>query len=261
MSINNILNSKLSALNTYAHFKCNDDAGNTVVTDDGSGSNNGVASTNTSNLSVVGKINDGFEFNGIDEYININDLWTDISSDITGSFSLWLFPISGITFIGFGDTDQNDFLQLQYDDSAEQIDIYLRVSGLTLWGFQINNITSNTWFHLVLTHNGTTPALYVNGQSDSANFWSTLDKTAWLSALTGVDNGRVGCLNYNNTGNHRFFQGSIDDIRYYKSILTLSDAQFLYNSGNGREDEFPVVSKILSTSLANISKILDVSKS
>ena len=74
----------------YAHYKCNDDAANTTVTDDGSGSNNGTASANTSNLSAVGKINDCFDFDNT-YYIDINDLNTDIREDTEGTFTWWLY--------------------------------------------------------------------------------------------------------------------------------------------------------------------------
>ncbi|GAG73588.1 unnamed protein product [marine sediment metagenome] len=79
----------------YAHYKCNDDAANTTVTDDGTGSNNGTGNTNTSNYSVAGKINKGFEFNGSSDYIDITDLYTDIASDTTGSFAFWYAPDTG----------------------------------------------------------------------------------------------------------------------------------------------------------------------
>ena len=59
--------------NTPLQYKCNDNAGNTTVTDDGSGATNGTSSTNTSNWSVSGKINEAFDFTAASsEYVNMN---------------------------------------------------------------------------------------------------------------------------------------------------------------------------------------------
>ena len=78
---------------TYAHFKCNDDAASTVVTDDGSGSNNGVASVNTSILSATGKIGKAFEFNGTDEFVAMNAFGAAVKGDTAASVSIWAYSI------------------------------------------------------------------------------------------------------------------------------------------------------------------------
>ena len=73
----------------YAHFKMNDSAANTTVTDDGTGSNNGTASENTNGLQDAGKISLGLHFNGSNSYVNVDALVTDIASDQVGTVAFW----------------------------------------------------------------------------------------------------------------------------------------------------------------------------
>src|SRR3990167_8894081 len=68
------------------HFKLNDDAANTTVTDSGTGANNGTSSVNTSDLSVAGKINDAFDFTP-GEIVNISGIVSTIKDDTVGSIS------------------------------------------------------------------------------------------------------------------------------------------------------------------------------
>ncbi|KKK62671.1 hypothetical protein LCGC14_3001990, partial [marine sediment metagenome] len=61
-----------------AYWSLEDNAANTTVVDDHS-TNDGTASTNTTNLNVTGKVNDGMHFDGSSENINMgnyNDMKT-----------------------------------------------------------------------------------------------------------------------------------------------------------------------------------------
>ena len=226
---------------TYAHYKCNDDAANTVVTDDGSGANNGVANVNTSNYSVVGKINDAFEFNGSSEYINIDALLADIKTDTTGSFAFWLYPGSGGTGINTifswgedGGLDQfriyhaNDILTVAIRDSDPDNLIYS------------TPVSDDTWTHVVVTQDSSQLRIYINSSVVSPT--KSIDTTpgAWLAFATNADSGRIGSSRDNSGTDRYWFVGKTDDFRYYQStVLTEQDVLNIYRGGTGTEDDPP----------------------
>ena len=222
----------------YAHFKCNDDAGNTTVTDDGYGANNGTASTNTSNLSVAGKINSAFEFNGMNEYVSLANLFTDVSSDTSGSVSFWFYAedvSSDNTFLwSFADTNADSWFGIRYNNDNEQISISHTSAGATKWS--ITNISASVanWHHLVLVQNGTSPVLYIDNTAYST-LKNDTDPTLWIAGVSGVDNMEIGDLYFNNSTRYYYFQGKIDDFRYYKTALTEQQILDIYNGGDGTE--------------------------
>jgi len=205
------------------------------VTDDGDTGH--VITNNDASLGA-------FDFNGTSEYVNINALESDISSDTIGSFSLWLSPDTAAgsrDVLTFGDTsDNNDYLIFRFVDSNDYMQCWIKSGGTTQWAFTTaaNSVPTSTWTHLVITQDGGAPQVYINGESAAITFSTSTDKTQWFADIGGnVDNGRIACLNYNGAGNANFFDGKIDDVRYYKHALSVEEATALYNSGNGSENQ------------------------
>jgi len=229
----------------YAHYKCNDDAANTTVADTGSGSNNGTASTNTSNLSVTGVINDALQLTAAStEYINIDALEVDIASDTSGSLAFWVNADSDIagTLVAFADTDANSYLLIQRENTQDKFYIQFYTGGANKWVWESSTTVApiSTNLHFVVSHNATEPTFYLNGIAHAGTFTDSTDKTAWISDIAGVDNGRIGCLNTNSGGNTAYFDGRIDDFRYYQNAaLTIQDVKNIYRGGTGTEDDPP----------------------
>lgn len=231
----------------FAHYKCNDNASNTTVTDDGTGANNGTGNVNTSNYSITGKINQAFELNGSSEFININLLQADIKTDTTGSIAFWIDPDStgadnDCIFSLSNSTGDTDF-KIQHNKAGGFINFNLtnvgsdRFSGRT----PNNSVPNNTFTHIVFVQNGTIPTIYINGVEETGVTYSvTTAQGEWFNDLTSTDTARIGSLVTNSLGERRFWTGAVDDFRYYQNtILTLSDASAIHNSGTGTEDDQP----------------------
>jgi len=230
----------------YAHYKCNDNAATTVVTDNGSGSNNGTANTNTSNLNTTGKINDAFEFNNTNEYINLDALATDIASDQTGSIAFW---------VQITDDGEKDFMSIantgvyptyfmlrNHGGSADKITIVFVSAGNTLISIRTPTLIVGDWYHFALVQDGIEIKMYINGSEISYGDLGSSDLSAWFGDLSGINAGRLGCRNINGS-NQNFWGGKIDDFRYYQNqVLTAEEIARLYNDGNGTEISSPVVS-------------------
>ncbi len=217
----------------YAHYKCNDDAASTVVTDDGTGSNNGTASVNTSTLTTTGKINEAFNFSA--DNINVDNLLTDISGDTSGSMSVWVKnAIGNYTILGAAIGISNR--DLQFTIHADGTIGYLcrPIAG----GASVHSVLTidSDWNHIVLVHDGTAPKFYINGVLSTNNIITSTDLTVWFSSLA-LDNMDIG----QRTGGGDQFSGDMDDFRYYQNkTLTSDEVLAIYNSGNGTEDDQPV---------------------
>jgi len=228
----------------YAHYKMNDDAANTTVTDTGTGSNNGTASANTSTFSTTGKINESLDFQQ-GQYIDVDALESDIGADTTGSFSFWINPdVSNYyTIFAFGDTDADTYIESSVSTNYGLI-FAIKLTGSDIIYARTNNytITQSTWNHVAVVQDGTELKIYINGALSTINWDAFSDKGGWFDDVAGVDNGRIGCRNYNNGGNANHFDGRIDDFRYYQSKpLTSAEVAAIYNSGNGTEADKPVI--------------------
>lgn len=222
----------------FSQFKLNDNAGNTTVYDEGASYNDGVATTNTSTLSVAGKVGRALSFNGTSQYVNLDNLFTDIRNDTVGSFSFWVKPVLGEDIMNFTGPDGKNFYVIW--SKAYQSLVFAiygnstPVSCLTPNG----SLPTNVWTHVTITQDGTGFKIYINGNEQALTYMDNGNKGAWLSTLTGTTRfSRLGAIRYGYSD--YYFQGSVDDLRYYKKALNSTEAQALYNSGMGTEDANP----------------------
>jgi hypothetical protein len=142
-----------------------------------------------------------------DDYITIDSVLAQLASTTVGTWTIWgkmtdVTPASHNAFISFGDTNALEFMALRVSDDGK-VAALCYLAGTAQWIVANNSasLTDNKPFQIGIVQNGTAPVLYVNGVANAQTFSITLNKTRWFSALTGLDNGRIGCTNYNNTGN------------------------------------------------------------
>jgi len=196
------------------------------------GTFNGV-NFGTSNI-TTGKYGKALKFDGMDDYIDGgNDSSVVISSGIT--IETWIKP----------QPDQ----EYCWDGSKGNYGVAASVNnytGSTTWswqlrygapttcylGFQFNgnpegakwvtigqNLTAETWYHVVGTFNGTHIKSYLNG---------TLVETSTISAITTNPNNKIligteGWANY--------FNGTIDEVRIWNRALSPEEINASYNNG------------------------------
>lgn len=225
-----------------AHYKMNDNEPNDTVIDDGAAPNDGAASTNTNNLyDASGVINGCFDLTAANsEYINVNDLTDAIKTDATGSISVWAYPDSehdGRIF-EFSQAATNDKFLLAYITGAGWLLASCHdASTETGFGAIIADPPPGAWFHYAVVQDGVLVKIYLNGVLQSPSYQHQLDKGAWLSQLVGLDSGRIGCQNDSGSGNIKFFDGKIEDFRYYSGhALTEQEVLNIYQGGAGTEE-------------------------
>jgi len=105
----------------------------------------------------------------------------------------------------------------------------MHVGGTEYYISSSTDAVLNEWAHLVMTYDGSTIKLYVNG---------TLEGTQSASGNIGGSNSKnqrfaVGSLEINDS-RYRF-DGSIDEVAIWDVALSVSDINTLYNGGESSD--------------------------
>jgi glucose/arabinose dehydrogenase len=204
-------------LSTWLAFE--EGAGTTTADASGHG-NNGVLYNMEPMDWSAGLIGGALAFDGFDDYV-------EISNHLGVSFTIgcWInssqaFPQANATYDGTGiiwadvGGAANDFIVggTRSAGGTNRLSFFVGGSETTVNGTQ--EICNGQWVHLAVTRDGSSGAIniYVNG------------------ALDGTGTGAIGVLNANpvihiggNTLDGRYFNGLIDDVRFYSRVLSQAE--------------------------------------
>jgi len=168
-------------------------------------------------------------FDGTADYIEIDDSLTLLGSTTKGTIAFWAKPKDSTPaaierILAFGDTNANERLEiiLQTDGTLRAVCV---AGAVGQWDVDTDAVAfaSNTWVHIAATQDAVSPVLYVNGVAVASTFTDSGDTTAWFSQLAGLDNGRIGCNNFNSAGNASFTDGSVKDVLLYNRDLSAAE--------------------------------------
>jgi len=194
------------------------DEGSGSTTADGSGKgNSGTLNNMASSAWSPGLIGNALTFDGLDDYVRINNAlpasfticcWiktTQVFQQVTPTYDgtgiIWADVGGGANDFVFGGT--------RSAGGVNRLSFFVGSGDVTTTG----NLPINTgqWTHLAVTRSATNGAvkLYVNGALDATN-------TAGLATLNANPNIHIG----GNTLDGRYFNGAIDDVRFYSRVLT-----------------------------------------
>lgn len=200
---------------------------NNYVVDASGHRHDGIVSGATWNTN--GKYNGAFEFDGVNDYIEINAAASlDFGSPIT--YDLW---VNLKNYSKGGPAKTDEFAALIYQASVASqfhrgiwVDpngtVYLQPGGAQIQYNSTNAIIPlNTWTHVAVKYynssiNETTTELYLNGNlrnSYTDNFTMWADGGAYY----------IGRDNYG-----RYLNGSIDEVKVWKEALTASEINQSY---------------------------------
>jgi len=154
----------------------------------------------------------------------------------TGTISCWFY---------FTNLSQNDRHVWEFADqnatqyigarqnSSGHINIFARNSDADEWSINgdSSSMAANTWYQMVVTHDGIRPYLYFGAKgstiTDMSNFGDDDDRTMWISQLS-IDNFSIGRYNHNGgqTGNN--MTGGVDDFACWNRVLTTTEIEKLH---------------------------------
>ncbi|MBI5415287.1 MAG: fibronectin type III domain-containing protein, partial [Candidatus Omnitrophica bacterium] len=193
----------------------------------------------TNTIASSGKLNGAFDLNGTSQLVNADSL-LDVKNRSVGSISLWLSPdspsASDVVF-SFGDTDGSNRVELR---AGNDLEFYIANSVTALRVSLPNALIAGLWSHVVIAQDGNGIKGYVNGNEVAVTVLDqSLGRGAWFNSTWGLDNARIGCMRNNNQGNSNYYDGRLDDFRYYDYPLKASEVKALYNGGSGTEAKNP----------------------
>ena len=174
------------------------------------------------------------------EYVEVDNVLTQIGTDTIGTAEMWIRPLDStpsahLKVFSIDDTDANTSfaLQLRTDGIFRAI---VKNAGTNQWYINTDSaeLSSGTWHHIVLSQDGTSPVLYIDGVVPAQTIPVTTDKTAWLNDLSGIDNVIIGASNVNSGGYANFFDGDVDDVRIYSDALSATEVLKNYNAGKSK---------------------------
>ena len=188
-------------------------------------------SVSGASIAGSGKFDDCISFDGSNDFVNIDGIASDDAfTTNVGAISFWVKvnspSVTDRTHINFGDTDANTYLKVTNDGTLIQWS--LRLAGtIQFEGRKTGGLPNNTWTNIILNQDGTEVDVYINNDNDVT--WNVeTDRSAWVTSA--MNNFRLGCRNYNNSGNTGFFEGFIDDFVIFNTALTSDQREFLQSN-------------------------------
>ena len=176
-----------------------------------------------------------YSFNGTN-HITINSSTYDIlKTDNIGSVSVWINFTTGDVYneiFAYGGTGIVGIWELGLRSSA--IDITIQHTGKTIY-LQGPTLTAGKWYHIVLTTDGSTWRMYVNGVEETLSPGSGSNEGDWFSDITPDISApgymSIGEIFYGGSWMYGF-KGFIDDIKIYNRTLSLEEILLLNRSIN-----------------------------
>lgn len=171
------------------------------------------------------KINNWASLNGTTQYFSsTSDLWLWWSSQ-NFSFSMWIKPSSTIiaqqVFINHTDGNNHNDIQIDWFSwNVRFIRTRLWIASDVASGTQ--TFIWGTWYHLVVTYDGTTLKWYVN------NWTAVTVASSWNWSSWWADGIAIWALRWWWT----YFWGIIDEIGAWNRALSSTEVSDLYNWGS-----------------------------
>ncbi len=207
--------------------------GDTVL-DSSSSNNHGLNVGATHNDSGGFNLGGAYEFDGVNDYVNIDSALTDsLASTTKGTWSAWVKPvdISGsYTIMSFGDISANSKISIINSEGAFRVlnidegDAVVNIVSVA------NYFVAGEWTHVAMVQDGVIGVqIYIDGVLIPDYPGAASGPTVWFNDMIGnLDNGRIGDINANTGGEDTFFNGTIDNVQLYDRDLSAAEVYGLY---------------------------------
>lgn len=211
-----------------------------------------------------------FEFDGVNDHLIWNAILAAIATSTVGALSIWIkvpasddnsqrtyFSISNnasaiVTELSF----LIDFREATGGFPGNSLALLAIANDTNQWianaGADFINTHIGNWINIVISHNATTPVLYVNAAPVSLNFEVSTDKTFWFKgAITDTapvsDVGSIGAIRRNGSVITPY-NSNIDEVAIYNGALSGSEVTAIYNSRRAIDlEKLSSSSKLVST--------------
>lgn len=171
------------------------------------------------------------DLNGTNQYLAVDALATDLASDTTGTISLFVKPdtistssTDCLVVIGNG---TNSYIQVsQYDGD---IFVNASVAGSNKYTLRTDDavLSTSIFKHVMVTHDGVRPRIYINNIEVASTFTVDVDRTAWIADISG-NKFRIG--QNPTSGGVNWFGGLLDELVVLRTAATSEQRTALYGN-------------------------------
>jgi hypothetical protein len=229
----------ISSLSPISWWRCGDGDVSPILTDNGSGGNNGTM-TNFSTFSTDVPFNyKSILLDGIDDYVDCGLGLGNSQGTITNfSVSMWIKPsvTSGNDlFFNIGNFS-NSFGEIAFQLLSNNLFIKIDNSAYRVW---VPYTNTSAWEHLAFVYDGSNSAntkMYINGVLQSPSTGGVYPSSLNLSGLKTII-GAGYSVSYP-------YSGLQDEVSYFNTTLSQSDINTIY--GGGTPSDISSISGLVS---------------
>lgn len=189
---------------------------NTTTTDVSGNAYHGTLVNGTGRASSTCKISYCLDFDGNDDFVSSSPSINPSATNFSALAWVKLDNASGTNQIIIGQTGTNGRAWLQRTVSSGTLCSALGGSTTCSLG----TFAAGSWIHAVITYDGTTVKLYLNGAADGSAAVTAESETGGL---------RIGAHKSPDTTNEEW-DGLIDDVRVYNRALSANEIKQVYES-------------------------------
>jgi hypothetical protein len=205
----NIYSTETGGIRDYSTYENNGTLG---------GGNSANAPTWTSS----GKISGAYDFDGVNDYIDVN--LSLVMSDLEDSFSAvaWVYPniITTEHNIIWGDEDAYKFRMTYYTNN--NMYAYVKKNGESSWSScSGGNVIPGSWYFLVMTFNGSSTRCYFNGDR-VGSVGTNIGSMELLNNMVYIGASRTASGSVN---------GTIDEVQIFNRSLSAEQIYQMYQDG------------------------------
>ena len=200
------------------HWKFDETSGTTAADSSGSG-NTGTLTNMTGSEWTTGKGGGALDFDGTNDYVNLGTSLANNLGDVT--FSAWIYREGSTT--SFGEIfAKNTIIALSVNNSNDKLRLnFADGSSWSPYPESGSTLPLNQWVHVAGTRSGSTVKVYLDG---------VLEGTA-TNSRTGSNSNALGIGH--KPGSGFFFNGLLDEVRYYDHALSAGEISALAAGGAG----------------------------
>lgn len=179
---------------------------------------------------------DALVLDGSNDYIRTANLYTDIGNPDTFSVGVWAKPAAGGVVVQVTNTTTPEtayhYSAIEFVESAGNPVPYFGLwNGTGITDDNGTALSYDTWYHMVLTYDGTTFKGYINGSevaSANVTYDSPHDDGETTQYLL------FGAGTTTNMGDGSFYTGGLGEARIYNKALSPAEVLENYNTTKGR---------------------------
>ncbi|MCL4405910.1 MAG: LamG domain-containing protein, partial [Patescibacteria group bacterium] len=186
--------------------------------------NNGTASNpNSTGMSfVTGKVGNAVQFDGVDDWVSLGSA-ADLNMGTSATAIMWIESTRDIAYQIIGKNNawfSTGYAGWHISTANTPADLIFEVqNGTSRWGARFNTNRVFGWTMIAAVKDGNIIRSYKDGVFQATSTAS--------GDMTNVNN----CLAGSYKGTSYFFQGSIDDARFYNRALSVDEIKGLYKAG------------------------------